>query len=50
MSKRFENEGIDLIAVSLTPPPYVDEGELLVIARNQSRVFLPNNLQVRLTH
>ncbi|CAJ0598603.1 unnamed protein product [Cylicocyclus nassatus] len=36
-------QGITLIAVSVTPRPYVDEAELLQIAGDQSRVFTPRN-------
>ncbi|VDM66913.1 unnamed protein product, partial [Strongylus vulgaris] len=37
-------EGITIVAVSVTPRPYVDEAELLEIAGDQSRVFIPRNI------
>ncbi|KHJ83289.1 hypothetical protein OESDEN_17014 [Oesophagostomum dentatum] len=36
-------QGITILAVSVTPRPYVDEAELLLIAGDQSRVFTPRN-------
>ncbi|VDO19064.1 unnamed protein product [Heligmosomoides polygyrus] len=41
----MRGEGILLLAVSVTPRPYVDEAELLSIAGDQSRVFTPANAQ-----
>uniref|UniRef100_A0A1I7XAS4 VWFA domain-containing protein n=1 Tax=Heterorhabditis bacteriophora TaxID=37862 RepID=A0A1I7XAS4_HETBA len=38
-------QGISTMAVSVTPRPYVDEAELLMIAGDQSRVFTPRNIQ-----
>ncbi|EYC42286.1 hypothetical protein Y032_0537g3123 [Ancylostoma ceylanicum] len=39
-------QGITMVAVSVTPRPYVDEAELLQIAGDQSRVFTPRNAHV----
>uniref|UniRef100_A0A914VWI4 Uncharacterized protein n=1 Tax=Plectus sambesii TaxID=2011161 RepID=A0A914VWI4_9BILA len=45
MASRLQNENVTVFAVSQTPNPTVDESELLVIARDKSRVFTPRNLQ-----
>lgn len=47
MAKRLQGEGVDVLAVSLTPPPMVDEDELLVLAQGRpEHVFMPRNMQV----
>ncbi|KAK6028827.1 von Willebrand factor type A domain protein [Ostertagia ostertagi] len=38
-------DGITILAVSVTPRPYVDEAELLAITGDQTRVFTPKNAQ-----
>lgn len=45
MASRLQSENVTVFAVSMTPRPNVDESELLVIAREKSRVFTPENLQ-----
>ncbi|ETN77043.1 von Willebrand factor type A domain protein [Necator americanus] len=43
IAETMRAQGITILAVSVTPRPYVDEAELLQIAGEQSRVFTPRN-------
>ncbi|KAL6726331.1 hypothetical protein Aduo_008316 [Ancylostoma duodenale] len=43
IAEKMRAQGITMVAVSVTPRPYVDEAELLQIAGDQSRVFTPRN-------
>ncbi|VDM25595.1 unnamed protein product [Toxocara canis] len=45
LAKRLRAEGVQIFAVSMTPSPYVDEGELLSIAQDPTKVFTPANVQ-----
>ncbi|PIO75043.1 von Willebrand factor type A domain protein [Teladorsagia circumcincta] len=45
VAEAMRAEGITILAVSVTPRPYVDEAELLMIAGDQTRVFTPKNAQ-----
>uniref|UniRef100_A0A0M3IEN4 ZP domain-containing protein n=1 Tax=Ascaris lumbricoides TaxID=6252 RepID=A0A0M3IEN4_ASCLU len=45
LAKRLRAEGVVIFAVSMTPSPYVDEGELLNISQDPSKVFTPANIQ-----
>ncbi|VDL84595.1 unnamed protein product [Nippostrongylus brasiliensis] len=45
IAAKLRQEGVTMLAVSVTPRPYVDEAELLHIAGHQSRVFIPSNTQ-----
>uniref|UniRef100_A0A0M3JBD2 VWFA domain-containing protein n=1 Tax=Anisakis simplex TaxID=6269 RepID=A0A0M3JBD2_ANISI len=46
LAQRLKSEGVEILAVSMTPRPYVDERELLGITEDASKVFTPSNVQV----
>ncbi|KAK6055021.1 von Willebrand factor type A domain protein [Cooperia oncophora] len=46
IAQAMRAQGITILAVSVTPRPYVDEAELLMITGDQTRVFTPRNAQV----
>lgn len=46
MALRLKDEGVETFAISLTPAPYADEGELLSITQKADHIFTPTNLKV----
>lgn len=46
IAKRLRDEGVHIIAVSMSYPPNVDERELAIMADSPDMAFTPKNIQL----